>query len=395
MFDLLTSARRSLRQFNELDPAALSPIEAKAAIESLACVEKLAASGRLRLLQVLADDEATADWLAKETGQSRRDAERDITASQHIGPATDQALRDGELSAEQAREVTSAAAADPTAEQSLLDSARNESLSELKRKAKKTRAAATDSAEKDRRAHAERDIATGVDEETGKGWWHVSGPTAAVAKMNAHLEPFIQAEYDKGRRAGRHERRGAYAFDALLAALGIASAARSGHAPAQSPIGPPAKILARIDVTALKRGHSVAGETCEIDGLGPVPVASLRDLLPQSAIDVILTDGRDVFNVTNLARRSNAHQQTVLDWLGGQCSRRGCGATRHLQVDHRIDWATVKITELANLDWLCPRCHALKTHHGWALVDGRGRRRMVPPEHPDHPAHSPPESSAA
>ena len=77
MFDHLTSARRSLRQFNEgLDPATLNPLEAKAAVESLARIEKQAAGARLRVLRAMAADEATVDWLAKETGQSKREAQR-------------------------------------------------------------------------------------------------------------------------------------------------------------------------------------------------------------------------------------------------------------------------------------------------------------------------------
>jgi hypothetical protein len=147
----------------------------------------------------------------------------------------------------------------------------------------------------------------------------------------------------------------------------------------------------------MARGHTRAGETCEIDGLGPVPVAALRDLLPQAAIDLIVTNGVDVWNVTHLGRRATARQQVVLDWLGVECTRAGCGATRHLQVDHRVEWARVKVTELANLDWLCVPCHRRKTHQGWALVDGTGKRPMVPPDHPDHPraGKDPPEPAAA
>ena len=77
MLDHLTTARRSLRQFaEELDVDAVSAIEAKAAIESLARVEKLAAGSRLRLLRRLADEEATVDWLARETGQTKGEARR-------------------------------------------------------------------------------------------------------------------------------------------------------------------------------------------------------------------------------------------------------------------------------------------------------------------------------
>ena len=395
MFDHLTAARRSLRQFNEeLDVDALSTIEAKATIESLARIEKLAAGGRLRLLRKLADDQATADWLAGQTGQTKGQAQRDVDAAQAVpeGSATDEALRDGDLSADQAHEVASGSAADPSAEEALLDSARRESMSELKRKAKKARAAATDDAEKNRRAHREREVSVGVDEETAKAWWHVSGPAASVARMNRFLEPFIQARFDRARREGSHERRGAYAFDALLDALGLANGKSSGTVkPARSR----SRILARIDVTAMTRGTTVAGDTCEIRGIGPVPVAALRELLPDAAIELILTNGVDIWNVTSLARHRLATQQTVLDWIGAECTRQGCGATRNLQIDHRKDWADTHVTRLCDLDPLCPDDHRRKTHKGWALVEGRGRRRMVPPDHPDHPATAPPAERAA
>ena len=409
MFPSLEPIERGLRSYcRALRPDDLTGQGAASAIERLARIEKLAAGARIRLARRVDEsaagaegDEAREQWLAKTTGQSRKDAAKDIEASEQLDalPATDKAVREGELSPTQAREVASAAGADPTAELELLDTARNASVPELRRKAKRVRAAATDEADKADRAHQHRDLSSGTDEESGEAWAHAKGPTTSIAEMLAHLEPWVQARFDRARRQGRRERRGALAYDALLDALRYASACRGGTAPTPGgdgsgpgPVGPPAKILARLDVTAALRGHTVAGETCEIDGLGPVPVEALRRLLPQATIDLILTNGVDVFNVTHLGRRANARQQIVLDWFGGQCSRLGCSATRHLQVDHRIDWATIKITELRNLDWLCVADHRRKSHEGWALVAGRGKRRMVPPEHPDHPANAPPSS---
>ena len=391
MFAHLDTARHSLRRFNdEVDLDALSPAEAKHVVEDASAVEKAAAGLRLRALRRVEAGQGTVDWLAKETGQSKAEAARDVDAAAKVQPATDQALRDGELSADQAREVATAADADPSEEGALLDSARNESMAELRRKAKRVRAAATDDAEKERRAHAERDVSSQSDPETGKSTITVTGPGGKVAKMLAFLEPFVQAAFEKARKEGRREHRGTLMFDALLAALGLASNRLKGAAADEPNVGPPAKVLVRVDATALKRGHTVAGETCEIDGLGPVPLAALRELLPQAAVYAIVTDGRDVWIVTNLARGTNAHQQVVLEWLGLECTRQGCGATRNLQIDHRVDWAKIHVTELANLDWLCTPDHRRKTHHGWALVNGRGRRRMVPPDDPDHPANSPP-----
>ena len=94
---------------------------------------------------------------------------------------------------------------------------------------------------------------------------------------------------------------------------------------------------------------------------------------------MVITNGVDVFNVTHFGRRANARQQVVLDLLDIGCTREGCNATQHLQVDHRIDWHKIMITELANLDWLCPHDHDLKTHHGWQLEPGTGKRPMRPP----------------
>ena len=120
---------------------------------------------------------------------------------------------------------------------------------------------------------------------------------------------------------------------------------------------------------------------------------SKHELFPEfnrKAIDLIISSGIDVFNVTHFGRNANVRQRVVLDWLGEQCTRLGCGATRHLQIDHRVEWSTIKVTELANLDKLCGPDHDRKTHEGWALVAGTGRRRMVPPDAPDHPANAPP-----
>ena len=83
-----------------------------------------------------------------------------------------------------------------------------------------------------------------------------------------------------------------------------------------------------------------------------------------------------------------------MHWLGVQCSRQGCGATRNLQIDHRMDWARIHVTELPSPRLaLCPD-HRRKTHDGWALVHGRGKRRMVPPDDPDHPANRRPQPAA-
>jgi hypothetical protein len=54
---------------------------------------------------------------------------------------------------------------------------------------------------------------------------------------------------------------------------------------------------------------------------------------------------------------------------------------------HREDWARTKLTLLDWTDRLCNHHHDLKTHDGWALVDGGGTRAFVAPGDARHPRH--------
>jgi hypothetical protein len=89
--------------------------------------------------------------------------------------------------------------------------------------------------------------------------------------------------------------------------------------------------------------------------------------------------------VVHLGRRPTALQRTALQWLSPSCTREGCGHSARLQIDHDIDWAVTHTTRLDSLDLLCDHDHDLKTRFGWALEEGNGKPRLLPPEHPDHP----------
>ena len=95
-------------------------------------------------------------------------------------------------------------------------------------------------------------------------------------------------------------------------------------------------------------------------------------------------------NVTHLGRSATVAQQVALWWQSPTCDVAGCTRTRRLQVDHRYEWNKDRRTRLDNLDHPCEHHHRLKTHDGWALVPGTGRRAMVPPDDPRHPNNSPP-----
>lgn len=153
---------------------------------------------------------------------------------------------------------------------------------------------------------------------------------------------------------------------------------------------PRAKIIVRVDQSALLRGWTEGDETCDIAGVGPVPVATVRELWPDAVVKLVVTRGVDVVNVTSLGRRATEDMVTAMQWeSASRCSNGACDNERFVQVDHRLGWANVRRTRVDELDGLCCECHRLKTNENWQLVRGRGRRRLVPPEDPDHPGDPP------
>ena len=156
--------------------------------------------------------------------------------------------------------------------------------------------------------------------------------------------------------------------------------------PARMPGGNNVKVIVTVSHTALLRGYTVAGETSEIAGVGPISVQAVRDILRQDPfLAVVVTKGRDVVNVAHHGRGLNAHQRTAIEATGLRCSNLHCNRTIAIQIDHRTPYAQDPITALGNQDPLCPNCHRLKTHHGHHLEDGTGPRRLLPPNSPTPP----------
>ncbi|MGI8683672.1 MAG: DUF222 domain-containing protein [Acidimicrobiales bacterium] len=176
--------------------------------------------------------------------------------------------------------------------------------------------------------------------------------------------------------------------DDVMAPSDVAISTDEAEAPPRPPS--PVKVIVRIDWDALIRGWPIDGEVCEIAGLGPVAVSAVRAMIASgdSFLAAVVTKGVDVVNVAHLGRRATAFQRSGLEWLSPECITLGCNAKARLEIDHRVDWADSKITMLRFLEHHCSHHHDLKTVHGWALVEGTGKRLMVPPDDPRHPRHS-------
>jgi hypothetical protein len=421
-----------------LEPDAVPLPEAPAVWQAFDAIERLAASAKTLLAARVdesrvwqrAGDRSAPEYLARKSGSSLGAARSSLETSKRVRmlPHTRSAMRRGELSRTQAEHIADAAAAKPDAEQSLLHAAAGSSLGELRERCARTKAAADPNQDAtNRRLHRERRLRRWTDSE---GAWNLSarGTADAGSRFNSVLNPIIDELFNDARREGRCESREAYAFDALIelarrhigrpgataslvskpvatgdtppardasAAPGESATASASGMPAnESPTAVPAPsasaavthlALLRVDLEALVRGRVEGDELCEITGLGPVPVATARALLSESILKLVITNGIDVANVTHLGRGPTVAQRIALLWSSPGCDVRGCSSTISLQADHRVPWANDQVTELANLDHLCSHHHRLKTHHGWALIPGVGKRPIVPPGDPHHP----------
>ena len=322
------------------------------------------------------------DWLASKTSTSKGEAKDTLDTGEQLKdlPATEGALRKGRLSAKAAKAVADAASADPSAESDLLDTAEHGSLGTLENKARRVKAAADDDPEATRqRIHARRSCRHWVDRD-GVGHLHASGPPEEIARLAARIGHRAGQILEAARRAARREPLEAYAFDALSDLVN-----RDG-AGTPAPAGSDAKIIVRVDHAALLRGWVAEGETCEIAGIGPVPVSVAREWMADAFVAAVLTNGEEVSKVVHLGRKFKARQKTALQWRDPECCVEGCTNTRRLEYDHDTGWAKTHTTSVDDGDRLCHMDHKRKTA-GWYLTaaNTNGKRRLIPPGHPDHP----------
>jgi hypothetical protein len=382
-----------------VDVAMLSPAQAAAAVRDVTVIANVTASLQCLLAARAADgdgwertgDGSAAGWLARETGITAAAARERIATGQRLRKldATNTAALAGALSVEQSVCIADAAAANPAAERHLLDRAQKDSLGELRQACLAAKHQADPTPAKTyERLHAERKVWTRTDRD-GAFCLGLRTTPDAGAEILSELNRLTDGHFEQARRSGRREPHDAYAADALLT---MARRSRDGEPGGKVPVRYLAII--RADLAALVRGHVDDGEVCEIAGLGPIPVERARDLLGESILKLICTNGRDA-NVTHLGRGANAAQRVALLWRSPLCEVEGCARRAHLENDHVQDYARTRHTTLNELGPRCWHHHRLKTRYGWEIVDGDGKRPMVPPDHPRHPRNKPPPETGA
>jgi hypothetical protein len=380
----------------EAEPDLLDGRSAMKMMQIYAEHERVAAAGKALMARRVAEsgawrksgEKSAAHFVAAKTGTSVGQAVNVIETANRLAdlPQTEKALREGKLSETQAKEIASAAAADPKSEKKLLDVAAKESLVELKEQCVRVRAAALpDEKERYARIHARRRLRTWTDAEGAFRLDALLTPDAG-AKVVAALEPLRERIFREARKQGRKEPYDAYGADALVE---LAASSRAGGKVAAA-TGPGAMVHVFVDYQALKRGHTVNGEVCEIGGVGAIPVATAEALATDCYLRVLVKDGIDIKTVSHPGKTINVRLRTALLARGYKCAVPGCGTRHHLQIDHTKERRDDGLTKLDNLDWLCPYHHYLKTHKGYVLAGKPGARTwLAPGDPPPEPGPSP------
>jgi hypothetical protein len=368
-------------------------VSGQVAEEIAKCGEELERLGAAIKLRAAAQVEETGQfqchghksagtWLAGVTGEpvGRAISGLDVIRAAERHPVIENALRSGELSVERAKQITAAAEKFPEHALELVEASPGQGFDEFKKTCDSIRFAsrsAEDEIERHERMRRQRSCRIWTDQE---GFGHLQAKLTpdACAVVKENLDRFEREVFNKARVDGAHESREAYRADALVF---MAEASCFRPVPQESTNGKKRKtekvtktqIVIRVDYEALKRGHAEPGEVCEIPGVGRVSVPIARGILGDSLLQMLVTNGIDVFTVVSDTRYVRRALDVALKERDPTCVVPGCNATQFLERDHcKRDYGKKGKTEIDNLCRLCRWHHDLKTHGGWEIRGGPG-----------------------
>ena len=377
----MLAAIRSMVAGFEVD--GLAAHEAAQVVEQCAEGERLLAALRGFAAATLEDKalwrregfRSVASWMASKTGTAVGPAIGTMEMLSLLAdlPVVAEALRAGQLSEAQAREIAAVASEVPDAEEQLVEAAGKLTLRGLQEECRRVEAAAAvDEDDRYRQVHRRRRIRAWVDRHN-------------VGRLSATMTPDelarVMNEIDRrcgdimagAIQGGWFESWEAHRVDALVELT----------MPGEAPSGPASMVHVVVDYDALVRGHTVAGERCEIPGIGPIPVTLARQMSEDCILKVLLSKGVDVMAVAHGGYTIPAHLRTALDVRDPKCIVPGCDGRRRLQKDHRNAFGRTQVTKLEDLAHLCPYHHYLKTFCGYTYRGGPGTWEWIPPEDQD------------
>jgi hypothetical protein len=383
MFERLTAIKQQIRELAAWIRQDLPADQTASVLQHVGEIENTCAALRVLLSRRVAEtslwqkngDRSAAHFVARTTRTTVSKAADTLETARRLDglPRTRDAFEAGQVSETQVREIASAASLCPSSEDELLKTARTGDVTVLRDHCRRVRhAAVSDEMARYEAIHRSRYL---------RSWSDHDGAFRLDAKLTPHagatvmaaLEPHRRKVFEDASRAGRRENPEAYLADALV------SLARAPSNDSKAS-GPKAMVHVRVDHAALVRGHRNGDEVCEIDGIGPIPVATARALSSDAILSAILTKGADVKAVAHLGRTIPARLRTALQARDTECAVPGCHNRHRLEIDHIEPFAEGGPTSLDNLVRLCRPHHHMKTNLGFRLVGRPGTWKWIAPD---------------
>ncbi len=433
-----------------LEPAIVSGADAASAVERLAVVVRKLEAAKVLLANraeecnaYRARAQSGPDWYAAVNGISKTQAKRALDTAKRLEacPATRSAFANGDISTDEADAVSDAANADPGSEARLLDGAKaRHDLRETRAAADKIRRAAMsaeDEQARHARLHKARSLRIG---QTRDGHVEIRGQftPAAFAGVKPIIDAHLKRRLEQARRDSTRDGWDAYRADALLDAIAAnhrtattppapppaaSSTSPTATAPARPPADPaplpeptdppaadPAEgrlftpgadiataegldpkvnwnLVILVDGIALKRGYAAPGETCEIPGIGSIPIAWINQLLPQVHTELLIHDSVDIRAYATTTRHRTRPVELAVHVRDRDCVIPRCHRDP-TEFDHRTPYTDTHDTSVANGNRLCTPDHRNKTHHG-STLDRNDTHWLYWPPDTDPTTHQP------
>jgi len=360
--DVLASARVVVAA---VDAGSLSGTQASSNFEAFAELEKLGAAGKLLMAPRIAASDTWAraghrsaeEWMAKTSGTSVGQAKVAAETAKRVEalPATQDALRSGELSLSQAAAISEAALAKPEAEAELLAAAKTETVKSLQERSRRTVLVSRESVEQRyERQRKLRSFSSWTDDEGMTAGRFRLTPDAGAAFVNT-IRREADRQYRKAYKAGRRESPENYAADALVGLV-------TGEGLIGTKTGSKgAEVVVLVSRESLQRGavDLDADELCEIPGFGAIPVSRAREMLGDAFLKGVLVEGKRVISVKHFGRHRPAEVDTALlvqtFLMHGKvkCVVELCDRTTGIQWDHKEPFARGGPTSSTNLHPIC------------------------------------------
>ena len=351
----------------ELEPELLSVAEARARLKVYARAQRLAGFGVAALSRKLDD----ACEIARVTGTSVGKARETVATGKTLRGSAElnSALQQGDISLEQAAEITKAEESAPGASKNLVAVAAEEPFHVLKDKARKAKLEAeqhNDLADRQRAARSARSYC----DELGMVHVHLAWEPHVGTPIVARAEAEAARRARAAKKTGEDE-----TFEAHLADAYAALLSGSGKGRARRP-----ELVVLVSHQVAKRGWIDVreGEVCKIPGVGPVSPEVARTIASDAFLNGVFFDGKDLRNFVRWTRNIPIEVQIALE-LGEPPSFDGvvcvdCGNRFRTEFDHVKPRFARGPTSNPNLKPRCWRCHQAKTKRD------RSAGNLNPPE---------------